>query len=98
MNVERFGLGVIVGKFLPPHRGHRFLIETALSRCDRVVVIVGGALPVHTSVSIGVAVRDASTPDPEALIRLADQSAYLAKRDRNAVATMQTEHLSRPPA
>ena len=42
MNVERFGLGVIVGKFLPPHRGHRFLIETALSRCDRVVVIVCG--------------------------------------------------------
>ena len=60
--------------------------------------IVGGALPVHTSVSIGVAVRDSSTADPEALIRLADQSAYLAKRDRNAVATMQTEHPSRPPA
>ncbi|MBI5108621.1 MAG: diguanylate cyclase [Rhodocyclales bacterium] len=52
--------------------------------------IVGGALPVHTSVSIGVAVRDASTPDPETLLRLADQSAYLAKRNRNSVATMQT--------
>jgi two-component system cell cycle response regulator len=60
--------------------------------------IVGGAQPVHTSVSIGVAVRDASTPDPEALIRMADQSAYLAKRDRNAVATMQAERPSRPPA
>lgn len=42
MNAERFGLGVVVGKFMPPHRGHRFLIETALSRCERVVVIVCG--------------------------------------------------------
>lgn len=38
----RFGLGVVIGKFLPPHRGHRFLIETALSRCDRAVVIICG--------------------------------------------------------
>ncbi len=39
---QQFGLGVVIGKFLPPHRGHRFLIETALSRCDRVTVIVCG--------------------------------------------------------
>ncbi|MCW1923572.1 AAA family ATPase [Luteolibacter arcticus] len=42
MNPDRFGLGVVIGKFLPPHRGHRFLIETALSRCDRVIVIICG--------------------------------------------------------
>lgn len=42
MKRERFELGVVVGKFLPPHRGHRFLIETALSCCERVVVIVCG--------------------------------------------------------
>ncbi len=42
MNVERFGLGLLIGKFLPPHRGHRFLIETAVSMCERVVVIVCG--------------------------------------------------------
>lgn len=52
--------------------------------------IVGGPQPVHTSVSIGVAVREAGVADSDALIRLADQSAYLAKRSRNAVATMQT--------
>lgn len=39
---RRFGLGVVIGKFLPPHHGHRFLIETALTRCDLVVVIVCG--------------------------------------------------------
>jgi len=39
---DRFGFGVVIGKFLPPHRGHRFLIETALAGCHRVVVIVCG--------------------------------------------------------
>jgi NadR type nicotinamide-nucleotide adenylyltransferase len=42
MKDVRFGHGVVIGKFLPPHRGHRFLIESALSRCDRVTVIVCG--------------------------------------------------------
>jgi NadR type nicotinamide-nucleotide adenylyltransferase len=42
MKDGRIGHGVVIGKFLPPHRGHRFLIETALSRCDRVTVIVCG--------------------------------------------------------
>lgn len=41
MNPE-FGLGVVIGKFLPPHRGHHFLIDTALSRCESVAVIVCG--------------------------------------------------------
>jgi len=35
-----FACGVVIGKFLPPHRGHGFLIETALSRAERVIVIV----------------------------------------------------------
>jgi HTH-type transcriptional repressor of NAD biosynthesis genes len=42
MSGGRFSLGVVIGKFLPPHRGHRQLIETALDRCSRVVVIVCG--------------------------------------------------------
>jgi NadR type nicotinamide-nucleotide adenylyltransferase len=32
--------GLIIGKFLPPHRGHAFLIETALARVDRLIVLV----------------------------------------------------------
>lgn len=39
---KEFGLGVVIGKFLPPHRGHHFLIDAALSRCNRVVVFVCG--------------------------------------------------------
>jgi HTH-type transcriptional repressor of NAD biosynthesis genes len=36
----KFGLGVVIGKFYPPHRGHQFLIESALAQCESVVVIV----------------------------------------------------------
>jgi NadR type nicotinamide-nucleotide adenylyltransferase len=32
--------GVVVGKFYPPHRGHKLLIDTAQAQCDRVTVIV----------------------------------------------------------
>lgn len=45
MNGEKeFGLGVVIGKFLPPHRGHHFLIDTAVSRCSTVVVVICGKL------------------------------------------------------
>lgn len=32
--------GVVVGKFYPPHRGHKFLIEKALAQVDHLTVIV----------------------------------------------------------
>ena len=35
-----FELGLVIGKFYPPHRGHQFLIESALAASRRVVVIV----------------------------------------------------------
>ena len=34
------GHGVVVGSFLPPHRGHRHLIDTAVSQMARVTVLV----------------------------------------------------------
>jgi HTH-type transcriptional regulator, transcriptional repressor of NAD biosynthesis genes len=33
-------LGFIVGKFYPPHRGHKHLIETARRQVDRLIVMV----------------------------------------------------------
>ena len=35
-----FSHGVVVGKFYPPHKGHGFLIQTALDQCEHVTVIV----------------------------------------------------------
>lgn len=50
----------------------------------------------HGSVSIGVAVRDADTADIEALIKRADEGAYLAKqRGRNCVASVRLKRKSR---
>jgi HTH-type transcriptional regulator, transcriptional repressor of NAD biosynthesis genes len=34
--------GVVIGKFLPPHHGHSYLIDTACSAAENVVVIVCG--------------------------------------------------------
>jgi cytidyltransferase-like protein len=33
-------LGLVIGKFLPPHRGHSYLIETACAAAEHVVVVV----------------------------------------------------------
>ncbi len=35
-----FSHGLIIGKFYPPHRGHKYLIDTAVARCTEVTVIV----------------------------------------------------------
>lgn len=40
MNDPRAALGVVVGKFLPPHRGHSLLVTTATRRCAEVLVVV----------------------------------------------------------
>lgn len=32
--------GVVLGKFLPPHRGHQFLIDFARHHCDHLTVLV----------------------------------------------------------
>jgi HTH-type transcriptional regulator, transcriptional repressor of NAD biosynthesis genes len=36
----KFGLGLVIGKFLPPHRGHKLLIDTATAQSEHTVVIL----------------------------------------------------------
>ncbi|MCX5741140.1 MAG: AAA family ATPase [Proteobacteria bacterium] len=36
------GVGVVVGRFLPLHRGHQLVIEVARRACERVVAVVQG--------------------------------------------------------
>ena len=33
--------GLVLGKFMPPHAGHLYLVEFALAMCDQVDVVVG---------------------------------------------------------
>jgi HTH-type transcriptional repressor of NAD biosynthesis genes len=35
-----FKRGVVIGKFYPPHLGHKYLIDTARSQCEQLTVIV----------------------------------------------------------
>ncbi len=37
---KKYGLGVVVGKFYPPHLGHKFLIDTAMAQTEHLVVMV----------------------------------------------------------
>lgn len=50
MTTARIGHGLVIGKFYPPHAGHRLLIQTAARQCNRVTVIVMAAS--HESISL----------------------------------------------
>lgn len=39
--LEKLGSGLILGKFLPPHLGHQYLIDFARNWVDRLTVVVG---------------------------------------------------------
>lgn len=39
-HTQKFALGVVLGKFMPPHHGHRLVITTALAQSTRVVIVV----------------------------------------------------------
>jgi NadR type nicotinamide-nucleotide adenylyltransferase len=36
----KFKRGLVIGKFYPPHRGHKYLIDTAASQCEELTVIL----------------------------------------------------------
>ncbi|MDV9189999.1 AAA family ATPase [Streptomyces sp. SR27] len=38
--MKRYGHGLVLGKFYPPHAGHHHLVETARARCERLTVLV----------------------------------------------------------
>lgn len=38
----RWRVGVVIGKFYPPHRGHKYLIDTAAAAVEELTVIVCG--------------------------------------------------------
>lgn len=76
----RARLGVVIGKFLPPHAGHSHLIDTAAAGCDRLLVIVcsrdGDPIPaatragwisqLHPGVEVVVTADDIPDHDPRA--------------------------------
>ncbi|WP_406860044.1 AAA family ATPase [Streptomyces sp. HUAS MG47] len=43
--MRRYGHGLVLGRFCPPHAGHHHLIRTARDRCERLTVLACGAAP-----------------------------------------------------
>lgn len=50
--MKKYGLGLVVGKFSPPHRGHKHLIDTALASSERVIVLVTDTPGPHLPVAL----------------------------------------------
>lgn len=85
-------LGFVVGKFYPPHRGHRHLIRTARAGCDRLVVL----LPHHVSQKIPGELRQAWLREihPDCEIHLVPDEL---DDDAEAWARFTVAHLGRAP-
>ncbi len=37
---EKKAIGLVIGKFAPLHKGHQFLLEKALEKCNHLIVLV----------------------------------------------------------
>lgn len=62
-----------------------------LRKAVEAVSVTVGEKVFKLSISVGVATREAAMPDPDALVKRADQGVYAAKqRGRNKVGTVQT--------
>ncbi len=40
MNIPRFSTGLVIGKFMPPHHGHKLVIATALQQAGHLTLLV----------------------------------------------------------
>lgn len=79
--------GLVLGRFMPPHRGHQFLVDFAARSVDHLTVVVVGALgdPIPLSARVrwlramapGVQVLSIEDPHPEAPDRLRRQTELI---------------------
>jgi NadR type nicotinamide-nucleotide adenylyltransferase len=85
-------LGFIVGKFYPPHRGHKHLIDSARRQVDRLVVL----LAAHPSQTISGELRKAWLEEihPDCEIHLVPDEL---EDDSQQWADFTIEHLGRAP-
>jgi NadR type nicotinamide-nucleotide adenylyltransferase len=85
-------LGFVVGKFYPPHRGHKHLIDTARQQCDRLVVMLAH----HVNQRIPGELRKAWLEEihPECEVHLVPDEL---EDDSQAWARFTVAHLGRAP-
>jgi HTH-type transcriptional repressor of NAD biosynthesis genes len=68
--------GLVFGKFMPLHRGHQLLIDTALSQCDDLTIVVYDSEPAGVYAPMPIEKRlgwlRALYPDVENIVPVAD--------------------------
>jgi nicotinamide-nucleotide adenylyltransferase len=53
-----YGIGLVIGRFQPPHYGHLFLMMQALKVCDRIVIGIGSANVINYKNPFPVDIRE----------------------------------------
>lgn len=91
--MKRFHSGIVIGKFCPPHRGHHFLINSALSQCHHVSVLV--CWKEEQSVPIHIRMECLKEEHPEATI--IEVKDTLADDDTQGWAKYTLQILKTPP-
>lgn len=81
--------GLTLGKFAPFHKGHQFLIETALKSVDRLIVIVYDA-PKQTKVPLAIRAEWIKALYPETIVLVADQ----VPKDEGYTEAIQQKHVA----
>lgn len=79
--------GLVVGKFMPLHRGHQLMIENALARCDDVTVVVYDTtvLGEHAPMPVQLRARWLAElyPQLESIVPRADPLGDLPQEERD---------------
>lgn len=78
--MPRWPHGLVIGKFFPPHRGHKHLIDTARSQVDRLSVIVCDKPEMRPEGSLRAAWLREIHPDAEVILihdDLPDDDSFL---------------------
>jgi HTH-type transcriptional repressor of NAD biosynthesis genes len=89
--------GLVFGKFMPLHRGHQHLIDTALSQCDDLTIVVYDSDPDGDFTPMPIELRLSWLrrlyPDVENILAVDDPEKHNPDRDAPVYASIYAEQL-----
>ena len=89
--------GLVFGKFMPLHRGHQHLIDTALSQCDDLTIVVYDSDPAGDFTPMPIELRLSWLrrlyPDVENILAVDDPEKHNPDRDAPIYASVYAEQL-----
>jgi len=89
--------GLVFGKFMPLHRGHQHLIDTALSQCDDLTIVVYDSDPAGDYTPMPIELRlswlRSLYPDVENILAVDDPEKHNPNRDAPTYASLYAEQL-----